>query len=184
MRRCLINIATAASLVLCMGMAGLWARGRWCDDEVVIERGPEFQLSFGSGPDGVRVYARLGGTTSVVWAPPLPPKTWRCARLSVPVDALIVFDWPKRSFWNRRGFVYCNQAGASGRFVLVASPFWLPVIGLLLLPTARVWFWRRARTQRTNGRCRSCGYDLRATPGRCPECGRAATDQGMLQRAG
>jgi hypothetical protein len=38
--------------------------------------------------------------------------------------------------------------------------------GVLLL--ARMWWKRRPRPA---GRCRRCGYDLRATPDRCPECG-------------
>jgi len=47
---------------------------------------------------------------------------------------------------------------------------WLPML-ILFTPSA-LWFFRLYRTRRlAPGLCRKCGYDLRASSGRCPECG-------------
>jgi hypothetical protein len=50
-------------------------------------------------------------------------------------------------------------------------PIWLIVPLLLVLPAFQVTTARRNRRRQNIGRCRNCGYDLRATPDRCPECG-------------
>jgi hypothetical protein len=50
----------------------------------------------------------------------------------------------------------------------------LGILWPTLLTVGLAVLWRRAvlkRRRTTVGVCRSCGYDLRATPDRCPECG-------------
>jgi hypothetical protein len=49
-------------------------------------------------------------------------------------------------------------------------PYWSVVLLAMVLPGAsRTRSWRSSRRRRA-GRCANCGYDLRATPDRCPEC--------------
>jgi hypothetical protein len=60
-------------------------------------------------------------------------------------------------------------------------PHWFLFLATAALPAwwlrrhpPSTWPSPRARRRRAAGLCEKCGYDLRATPGRCPECGTMA----------
>jgi len=61
---------------------------------------------------------------------------------------------------------YVGRQGGFFRGPVLGIPDWFLILVALLLPLR--WL-KKPRTRR--GICSSCGYDLRATPDRCPECG-------------
>jgi len=52
-------------------------------------------------------------------------------------------------------------------------PAWIAVLAFAMLPAVWTILYFRRRRITGIGLCPACGYDLRATPDRCPECGKA-----------
>jgi hypothetical protein len=66
-----------------------------------------------------------------------------------------------------------SQWFPSYNMVLIILPSWSIAAALVVLPCVWLARWRRLRIAGIRDLCPACGYDLRATPDRCPECGTA-----------
>lgn len=85
---------------------------------------------------------------------------------------------PRSSLRRRTGFGFhwdsSEYDGDRRRALRASAPYWAIVAvlaspGFVFVP---VWKRRRRRIKRRqSGLCESCGYDLRASVDRCPECG-------------
>lgn len=100
-------------------------------------------------------------------------------------------------YWMDRATTYVNVRGfalrwgrdhtRTERWSAISSPDWFLVAVFAWMP---MWVTRREKRQRhmfrqKNAMCTACGYDLRATPDRCPECGTVPRFAGLpLSRTG
>ena len=169
MRCWAFNLAAATSLALCIGTAALWVRSFFRFDSFGWHDAPDcgFQVSSSTGE------------FFVVRLIHLRPDMWGSGWSSYPISPEL--RHARRVGTTLLGFQYYSAWLPFGTGeVLVGVPYWAVLVVFALAPTVAVA--KRLRSSRWSfrGRCAKCGYDLRATPGRCPECGTVPT--GDLKR--
>ena len=80
--------------------------------------------------------------------------------------------------WHAAGAEYLRYGPLSYdpiEWTVVRIPYYLLAAAAAGLPVmAGIRIWRRRSGSRESARCKRCGYDLRASPDRCPECGTSA----------
>jgi hypothetical protein len=172
--RWLFNGIAALSLSLCAATLFLWCRGLHVNDGCYwVATAQSFQLSVDSG-NGKIAFSFIhvaAGTEHLGSAPGFHYERSR------PMN-LYALGWPIDFNWQGLGFLVRSfrslLTSPTGnpwvvRWSFVAFPCWFVLMVLAIPPVA--WLIRYRRVVQGSGFCRTCGYDLRATPDRCPECG-------------
>ena len=192
MFRRVFTALAALSLLLCVGVTLLWVRGHsvgdtlgyaWGDDHVACAKSAAGRLA-----------VTRTQTTGRSWRPDLPRQQgWRYEQFRPPrthvQDLPNEMDFGHMEHLRNRVAVYSFGGAAAWSYDVsvpmtdgrikergVEVPSWLAALLCLLLPARWALVRQREakpRSRHGQGLCRSCGYDLRATPGGCPECGTA-----------
>jgi hypothetical protein len=178
MIRRLFTLLSALSLVICVATCVLWVRGHFVEDSLAWRRSDAHSL-LRSSPGHLILDVNVSGWSAVPpaftheTAPPNPNAVHE-ARMS----GLVLNVGPQDTWvWGERaGFAWSRWAGNGGNSIsMLVVPVWAATAATGLLPLA--WCGaaalrsRARRRARRDSLCPGCGYDLRASPGRCPECG-------------
>lgn len=178
-------ILAATSLALCLATASLWVRSHWHVDalfrlrhrsghHLISYRGHLYYYWSDQGIEGFHDAHDFGaaqGGMPAWYAVPIPPDA-----MPGDVQSAIagLFGGPNGRSWKSGGIQWAGYDLAGPNPLsqrLLVLPLAYVAVPLALLPAG--WGIARLRSGRRKheGTCPTCGYDLRASPGRCPECG-------------
>jgi hypothetical protein len=189
LRRILLKGLMGASLLLCILCAVLWAR---CDLMPATNTDAVMMWKTAAGDvkgttRTLRLWSRAGAVhvemgANVVDRPTTRSSSWHVRRVgSESVGAgergrgvLGFAGWYERKGSTQAPPAYSQELRG------LSVPYCALVGAFAVLPAGWLWSRRRREARRIAGRCVACGYDLRGTPGRCPECGAVvdAVDEG------
>jgi len=190
--RVLLNAATVLSLLLCAATVLLWVRSYFASDWYCFparrvvgddrkeDWGLATQLVIRSNRGKVQF---LWQETAAHRAEPTGRASTRPAPGLMSRQRTLSTDWSWQFGGVERFHRLPNrQQVANGSYLFLGFddltlPWWMATAAAAILPG--VWVvrvpGRLRRLRRLRNRlCSKCGYDLRATPGRCPECGTVA----------
>jgi hypothetical protein len=169
--RHLFTLCAVGSLLLCLGLCVLWIRSYWRAD-----------ISWKISPRAWSAASNRGELTLAVLrtnyedfesdrlydtrAAYVRPRAGRDDRR----DPAIIVDFDFAGFVL---FVARSDHLRDGRWH-ATLPHWFAAAPLALPPLLWLRGYRRRRRAQRSGLCHACGYDLRASPDRCPERGAAA----------
>jgi hypothetical protein len=154
-----LSSLSVLSLLLCLTTVVLWVRS-YCSVDYP-------QCDFAGG--AVAIYSSRGGVRLSHSTVPQRGTGLRWVRVAD--HSWYPLNDRAHPFWNRLGIGVDRFDRRDGLIRGITLPHWLIAASASLLPLLWATRWFRRRTRPKHGVCAACGYDLRATPDRCPECG-------------
>jgi hypothetical protein len=172
-RRQLFNLLSLISLLTCVACAVGWLRSVHHEDVFVFGRDeqPSNESLFASQNQTELWLSSTSGCVTIGfnfrrYPPPHRPSMWIWRARHLTLKKF-------QNYWAINGWA---DGRPSRTFWIAALSFsYAYVIPILAIPPA-LWLRRKIKHRRGESgteMCRVCGYDLRATPERCPECGTA-----------
>ena len=164
MKRRLFNLAAAVSLGMMLAIVALWVRSYYYG---MVQWG---HIPMREYPDEIPAY-RIRLIEGIASLDHFYPILVDGSGVH-PLRGVEVFGF---AFY--RGYLNFapDEAGRDNAYAWrVEVPLrWLSIL-MAALPLCWLWITLREHRRAPAGFCSVCGYDLRATPERCPECGTAA----------